>query len=188
MATSLQIWLARLPQGPERDALLRDLLGNVWKLLWNDLFPEQKRAETPEEARFVVLDWAERTPGFPASWKNWLVWSIQAPSKLQDVAQEIIAFCEKRDDAQAMLRTLRPPVFAPAAERFCDYRGVPCPLNSVRARLELARMEPGQQLRLLLDCGSPIENVPASLCADGHTITERTRKGDFWELLVTRGH
>ncbi|MEA2233809.1 MAG: tRNA 2-thiouridine synthesizing protein, partial [Solirubrobacteraceae bacterium] len=41
-----------------------------------------------------------------------------------------------------------------------DLRGVPCPLNWVRARLLLEGMGPGQSLALRLDPGEPLESVP----------------------------
>jgi TusA-related sulfurtransferase len=51
-----------------------------------------------------------------------------------------------------------------------DLRGVPCPLNWVRARLLLETLEPGQELRLQLDPGEPLESVPASAREDGHQV------------------
>ena len=51
-----------------------------------------------------------------------------------------------------------------------DLRGVPCPLNWVRARLLLETLEPGDELRLQLDPGEPVESVPASAREDGHKV------------------
>jgi sulfite reductase (ferredoxin) len=51
-----------------------------------------------------------------------------------------------------------------------DLRGVPCPLNWVRARLLLETLEPGDELRLQLDQGEPMESVPASAREDGHEV------------------
>ena len=51
-----------------------------------------------------------------------------------------------------------------------DLRGVPCPLNWVRARLLLETMRPGQRLRLQLDEGEPLESVPRSAAEDGHDV------------------
>ncbi len=57
-----------------------------------------------------------------------------------------------------------------------DLRGVPCPLNWVRARLLLETMRPGQELRLQLDPGEPVESVPRSAADDGHAVAvEGTR-------------
>jgi TusA-related sulfurtransferase len=51
-----------------------------------------------------------------------------------------------------------------------DLTGVACPLNWVRAKLALERMEPGEELVLLLDEGEPIESVPLSAREDGHDV------------------
>ncbi len=52
-----------------------------------------------------------------------------------------------------------------------DLRGVPCPLNWVRAKLALEQLAPGETLELLLDAGEPIESVPASAREAGHDVT-----------------
>lgn len=51
-----------------------------------------------------------------------------------------------------------------------DLRGVPCPLNWVRAKLALEQLAPGERLELLLDPGEPIESVPASAREAGHQV------------------
>jgi TusA-related sulfurtransferase len=51
-----------------------------------------------------------------------------------------------------------------------DLRGVPCPLNWVRARLLLETMAPGESLQIELDPGEPLESVPASAVEDGHAV------------------
>jgi TusA-related sulfurtransferase len=51
-----------------------------------------------------------------------------------------------------------------------DLTGVACPLNWVKAKLELERMRPGERIVLLLDPGEPIESVPRSAREDGHEV------------------
>ncbi len=51
-----------------------------------------------------------------------------------------------------------------------DLRGVACPMNFVKTRLFLDKIQPGQSLEVLLDDGEPIESVTASIKAEGHTI------------------
>ena len=53
-----------------------------------------------------------------------------------------------------------------------DLRGVLCPLNWVRARLALERLEPGQSITLRLDPGEPLDNVPRSARDEGHAVSE----------------
>jgi tRNA 2-thiouridine synthesizing protein A len=52
-----------------------------------------------------------------------------------------------------------------------DLRGVPCPLNWVRARLLLETMGAGQSLTLQLDPGEPLASVPASARDEGHQVS-----------------
>lgn len=51
-----------------------------------------------------------------------------------------------------------------------DLRGVSCPTNFVKAKLALEEMETGETVRILLDDGEPVKNVPRSLKADGHKL------------------
>jgi TusA-related sulfurtransferase len=51
-----------------------------------------------------------------------------------------------------------------------DLRGVSCPTNFVKAKLALEEVENGEKVRLLLDDGEPVKNVPRSLKAEGHKL------------------
>ncbi|HEY0632163.1 MAG TPA: sulfurtransferase TusA family protein [Thermoleophilaceae bacterium] len=51
-----------------------------------------------------------------------------------------------------------------------DLTGVLCPMNWVRARLELERMRPGERLELVLDRGEALESVPRSAREEGHLV------------------
>ena len=51
-----------------------------------------------------------------------------------------------------------------------DLTGVPCPMNWVRTRLALERLEPGEQLDVTLDAGEPLDSVPRSAREDGHEV------------------
>jgi tRNA 2-thiouridine synthesizing protein A len=52
-----------------------------------------------------------------------------------------------------------------------DLTGVVCPMNWVRAKLELERMSPGESLELLLDPGEAIDSVPRMAGEDGHRVS-----------------
>lgn len=186
MNTPLQTWLKAQLEGPHAEKSLQNLLGSVWKILWNSRFPLCDPANSPEEALLLARDWAESVPEFPPEWRTWLVEATQAPLNLLPAAHAIVSFCEDRETALAQLRLFPDPVAHSGQEVLRDYRSVPCPLNSMRARLALSRLANGQWLRLYLDCGSPIENVPGALLADGHRILEKRRFGDYWELLVEK--
>ena len=56
-----------------------------------------------------------------------------------------------------------------------DLRGVPCPMNWVRARLALEELAPGDSLVLTLDDGEPLESVPRSAREEGHEVAVEGR-------------
>jgi sulfite reductase (ferredoxin) len=53
-----------------------------------------------------------------------------------------------------------------------DLRGVACPLNFVKAKLELEKLETGDILEVLVDDGEPVRNVPASLLEQGQEVLD----------------
>jgi len=72
------------------------------------------------------------------------------------------------------------------AQAFKDLRGVSCPMNFVKTKLELAKLEGGQLLRIFLDDGEPIDNVPRSVAEEGHKVAEQTQVGDYWSVLIEK--
>ena len=57
-----------------------------------------------------------------------------------------------------------------------DLTGVLCPMNWVRARLELERLQSGETLTLLLDPGEPLDSVPRSAEEEGHSVSVDGRR------------
>ena len=51
-----------------------------------------------------------------------------------------------------------------------DLTGVVCPMNWVRTKLALERLDPGEELVVRLDPGEPIESVPRSAREEGHAV------------------
>lgn len=72
------------------------------------------------------------------------------------------------------------------AHIFKDLRGVSCPMNFVKTKLELAKIQQGQLLRIFLDDGEPIDNVPRSVAEEGHRILETTKAKDYWSVLIEK--
>jgi TusA-related sulfurtransferase len=66
-----------------------------------------------------------------------------------------------------------------------DLRGTPCPLNYVKTRLELDRMEAGEELEVWVDHGEPEDQVPRSLRMDGHRV-EVLSGADHARIRVVR--
>lgn len=69
-----------------------------------------------------------------------------------------------------------------------DLRGVPCPLNFVRTKLQLEMLQGGDRLEIWLDAGEPILQVPTSLEVAGHrVITLEQQPGGYFRLIAERG-
>ncbi|TAK33734.1 MAG: sulfurtransferase TusA family protein [Chloroflexota bacterium] len=74
-------------------------------------------------------------------------------------------------------------------DRSLDLRGVLCPINFVKTKLELEDLEAGEVLEVTLDDGEPMRNVPRSVKAEGHRIVkvEKLGDGEAYRLLIERG-
>lgn len=71
------------------------------------------------------------------------------------------------------------------AQKNC--RGVGCPMNLVYTKVELAKLQPGQVLELILDDGAPINNVPGSVEKERHTIVGKNQLEDgAWQVLIKK--
>lgn len=98
----------------------------------------------------------------------------------KDYSSEIADFCEKTKNLDL------PEVLKLDFPTELDLRGVVCPRNAARSRLVLSGLPEGFRIHILLDDGSPIENVPGALVADGHFVEKREKKGNFWVLTVVK--
>jgi TusA-related sulfurtransferase len=68
-----------------------------------------------------------------------------------------------------------------------DLRGVSCPTNFVKAKLELELVETGTIVEFLLDDGEPVKNVPRSLKAEGHKLKGLVEKEGHYVLTLEKG-
>jgi sulfite reductase (ferredoxin) len=67
-----------------------------------------------------------------------------------------------------------------------DLRGVACPLNFVKTKIELAKLKSGEVLEIWLDDGAPIDNIPGSVQAEGHKIISQKRIADYWSVVINK--
>jgi sulfite reductase (ferredoxin) len=67
-----------------------------------------------------------------------------------------------------------------------DFCGVACPMNFVKTKVALESLTSGQRLKVLLDDGAPIQNVPRSVAEDGHKILEQVKEGNHWSVLIEK--
>ena len=69
-----------------------------------------------------------------------------------------------------------------------DLRGVPCPLNFVRTKLQLETLPAGDLLEIWLDAGEPIQQVPTSLEVAGHrVVTLEQQPEGYFRMVAQRG-
>ena len=67
-----------------------------------------------------------------------------------------------------------------------DFRGVVCPLNYVKTKLLLDKMEKGQILSILLD-EDGCKNVPESARGDGNKVLSVASEDDHWRVVLRKG-
>lgn len=65
-----------------------------------------------------------------------------------------------------------------------DFRGVKCPINFVKVKVELSKIKSGEKRGFYLDDGDPITNVPKSVEKEGHRILSIDTNYDGYNLLV----
>ncbi len=85
-------------------------------------------------------------------------------------------------------KTLRPGLTDGRAQAkyFKDLRGVACPMNFVKTKMELSKMNKGEVLEIWLSDGEPINNVPGSVISEGHTILKQERIEGFWSVIIKK--
>ena len=75
---------------------------------------------------------------------------------------------------------------APVPVQVIDLRGVSCPLNYVKTRVALDKVQPGEWLEVWLDHGEPEENVPRSCEEDGFPVRVVADGDGYARLMVSR--
>jgi sulfite reductase (ferredoxin) len=97
---------------------------------------------------------------------------------------------EGPQDAQAESKRIAKPDFGSQRryepDRFKDLRGVKCPINFAQTKIQLAAMQSGQVLKIYLDDGEPINNVPGSVKLEGHDVIEQIKVDEYWSVLIRK--
>jgi sulfite reductase (ferredoxin) len=75
---------------------------------------------------------------------------------------------------------------ASAEVRVKDFRGVACPMNFVKTKIELSSLKSGDLLEIWLDDGQPIQNVPGSVRNEGHEVVSAVQEDIFWKVLIKK--
>ena len=117
---------------------------------------------------------------------------IEFRALIDELGKTVIGLYNSMDDSLQFKTTPDIPkvigIVAGAApdKRFKDFRGVACPMNFVKTKIELASMKSGELLEILLDDGTPIKNVPGSVRNEGHHILEEKQNENFWSVLIRK--
>ncbi|MBI2995772.1 MAG: sulfurtransferase TusA family protein [Candidatus Melainabacteria bacterium] len=67
-----------------------------------------------------------------------------------------------------------------------DLRGVECPLNFVKTKIQLDKMQTNQILEVLLDPGEAIESVPPSVIEEGHKVLSQELFENYYKVLIQK--
>ncbi len=108
------------------------------------------------------------------------------------LADDVIELYKGMDDSlqfkkQPAVQTTDSQNETQQSHRVKDLRGVLCPMNFVKTKLELATLASGDLLEVWLDDGQPIQNVPGSVRNEGHTVLEQTPRPDgTWKVLIQK--
>lgn len=109
-----------------------------------------------------------------------------------ELSAAVIALYEGMDDSLQFKNTKQSNVEAEETKivgnvtRKKDFRGVACPMNFVKTKVELSTLKSGDKLEIWLDDGAPIQNVPGSLRNEGHKILDEKRIGEYWSVIVEK--
>ncbi len=68
-----------------------------------------------------------------------------------------------------------------------DFRGIKCPVNFAKTKMVLAQMNKGDILKLLIDDGSAIENLPGSVEKEGHKVLSKSEENSGgWRIIIEK--
>lgn len=73
-------------------------------------------------------------------------------------------------------------------DEFLDITDVVCPITFVKVKVALEELDDGKILKIKLNEGEPVQNVPRSLKDENHKILELDDNGDgTFTLFVEKG-
>ena len=67
-----------------------------------------------------------------------------------------------------------------------DLRGVPCPLNFIKTKIQLDKMNKEETLEVVLDAGEPIESVPPSVIQEGHEVLLQEKIENHFKITIKK--
>lgn len=61
-----------------------------------------------------------------------------------------------------------------------------CPMTFVKVKVELAKLEVGERLEVLLSDGEPLRNVPRSAKEQGYKVIDVRPDGKFHKIIIEK--
>ncbi|MFH1615974.1 MAG: sulfurtransferase TusA family protein [Planctomycetota bacterium] len=128
---------------------------------------------------------------------NALDWKMGDVESIEDLRDEVEGLINRIEELflslDANLKFKAEPIaqktnikISETKNHIIDLRGVVCPLNFVKAKLELEKLKVGDVLEVLLDEGEPVRNVPASFADQGQEVLEVKKTDDHSSVFVRR--
>ncbi len=68
-----------------------------------------------------------------------------------------------------------------------DIRNDHCPMTFVKVKLQLAKIKPGEVLKVFLKGDEPLQNIPKAAIEQGHKIIETRQLQDYYQILIEKG-
>jgi len=107
------------------------------------------------------------------------------------MADEVLSLYENMDDSLQFKKSSNGTGVIQAENRknitVKDFRGVACPMNFVKTKIELSKIKKGDFLEIYLDEGDPINNVPGSVKEEGHEIIEIKKIENYYSVVIKKG-
>ena len=73
-----------------------------------------------------------------------------------------------------------------SSQLLLDLRGIACPLNFVKTKIQLDKMKTDEILEVWLDPGEAIESVPPSVKEEGHEILLKELVNNYFKVLIRK--
>lgn len=129
-----------------------------------------------------IVEIARNNPGYNFTEKK---------GTILDLSEAVVALYQAMDDSLQFTlvndsKNDQPEVKKQVTSRKKDFRGVACPMNFVKTKIELASLKAGDILEILLDDGEPIENVPGSITGEGHKVLDQKKTENYWVVTIEK--
>lgn len=73
-------------------------------------------------------------------------------------------------------------------DAYVDITNVVCPVTFVKAKVAIEELEVGEVLKVHMNGGEPLQNVPRSMKEEGHRVLKLTENDDgTYDLIVEKG-